>query len=236
MWQANIETTRTRYALDVNQASTTLTPIGRNLLRNVTFRQSTNPPLPDYWGLHHAAAVTFKDLHSHYGVDASATPPLPGVDVLKIANSEDDFRYVILMPTKIESALPGGDYTYSVYVKADRDAVIGVTKAWAVGQEVTKKVSTDWRRYTFTFKERDGAGSLQPVMYFPKKATYFVAAPQLEEGAMATPFDARYDNETHQAALGLAAQKLKSWVRSKLEPETKSREPIRTFQSTVEYD
>ena len=47
MWQANIETTRTRYALDVNQASTTLTPIGRNLLRNVTFRQSTNPPLPD---------------------------------------------------------------------------------------------------------------------------------------------------------------------------------------------
>lgn len=236
VWQASIESTRARYDFDVDQTTTSVTPLGRNLLRNATLRQSTNPPLPDYWDLHHAATLKFKDLHSQYGLDETVTPPFPGVGVLKIVNSEDDFRYVILMPTKIQSALPGGDYTYSVYVKADRNAAITTTKAWAVGPEITKKVSTDWRRYTFTFKERGGASSLQPVIYFPKKGTYFVAAPQLEEGATATPFDAIYGGGKPQTVLGSATQKLKAWVHSTLEHEANRKEPIGAFQSLIEYD
>jgi hypothetical protein len=158
------------------------------------------------------------------------------VDVLKIVNSKADFRYDILMPTKIESSLPGGDYTFSVYVKADRPAAIGVTKAWAVGKEVTKNVSTEWQRYTFTFNEPNGAGSLQPVMYFPKKGTYLVAAPQLEEGTIATPFDAQYGGGIHQSSLGLVKQKVKTWVRSNLVPEPGNRELALKFQAMTEYD
>lgn len=236
VWQDNIDSTQPRYTFDVNQASTNLTPVGRNLLRNATFQLRTNPLLPDYWDLHHAAALRFRDLYGHYGVDVNATGPFPGVDVLKIVNSEEDFRYVVLMPKKIESSLPGGNYTFSVYVKADREAVISFTKAWAVGEEVTKRISTNWQRYTFTFKERDGAGSLQPVMYFPKKATYFVAAPQLEEGTKATPFDTVDGGGSRQTKLGLAIQKLKAWVSSKLEPEPNGGKPIKKFQSMVEYD
>ena len=235
VWHGNIESTRARYEFDVNSATTSLSLEGRNLLRNATFQQTTNPPLPDYWDLHHAAAVTFKDLHSHYGVDTSVSGPLPGVGVLKIVNSEVNFPYLILSPTNIKAVLPGGDYTYSVYVKADRDAVIAVSKD-ETGQAVAKKVSTDWRRYTFTFKAQEGASGLLPHMYFPKKATYFVAAPQLEEGANATPFDARYDNGSTQTALGWATQKLKSWVRSKIEPEAKNKEPISALRSSAEYD
>jgi len=236
VWQGNIESTQSRYVFNVNQASTNLTPVGRNLLRNATFKLRTNPLLPDYWDLHHAAALEFKDLYSHYGVDVNATPPLQGVDVLKIVNSEADFRYDILMPTKIESSLPGGDYTFSVYVKADRPAAISVAKAWAVGKEVTKNVSTDWQRYTFTFNEPNGAASLQPVMFFPKKGTYFVAAPQLEEGTRATPFDAHYGGGIHQSSLGLIKQKVKTWVRSNLVPDPGNREIARKFQAMTEYD
>lgn len=239
VWQASIESTQQRYEFDVKPVTASEFPAGRNLLRNATFLQSTSPPLPDYWDLHHAAAVTFKDLHSHYGIDSSVTGPLPGVGVLKIVNSEDDFRYVILMPTRIDADLPGGDYTYTVYVKADRDAVIHVTKAWAVGPEVTKKITTDWLRYTFKFSDREGARNLQPVMYFPKKGTYFVAAPQLEEGAIATPFDALYGGKAHQTTLGRATQKLKAWIRSSIEPEANgvmSTQSNPAIQSTVEYD
>lgn len=235
VWQGNIESTRARYVFEVNSATTSVSHIGRNLLRNATFQQTTNPPLPDYWDINHAAALAFRDLHGHYGVDTDVSGPFPGVGVLKLVNSAADFPYLILSPTNIEADLPGGDYTYSVYVKADRDAVIGVSSGEAA-QAVTQKVSTDWRRYTFTFKAQDGARGLQPLMYFPKKATYFVAAPQLEEGAKATLFDAHYDNGSTQTALGREAQKLKTWIHSKIEAETKRAVPIAPFQSMTEYD
>ena len=236
VWRDNIETTQSRYVFDVNQASTSLTPVGRNLLKNATFQQRTNSLLPDYWDLHHAAAVTFKDLHKHYGVDLSITPPFPGVDVLKIVNSEANFRFVILMPTNIQSSLPGGDYTFSVYVKADQDAVISFTQAWGVGKEVTKRISTEWKRYTFTAQERDEAAHLQPVMYFPKKGTYFVAAPQLEEGLVATLFDGEYGGAKHQSSRGSATVKPKTRERASLEPELNGEELVKKFQLMVEYD
>lgn len=233
-WQNTIESTLKRYEIDVNPATTRLLPQDRNLLRNATFRQSTNPPLPDYWDLHHAAALTFKDLHRHYGIDTKTPAPLPGVGVLRIVNSADDFRYVILMPSRIVADIPGGDYTYSVYVKADRDAVINVSRAWAVGREVTRKVSTEWQRYAFTFKVGGGSGNLQPVMYFPNKATYFIAAPQLEEGATASPFEGRY--QSMKSTSSNVMQKLRALANFKMENAVSSGPPVRTFQSTIEYD
>lgn len=233
-WQNTIESTQKRYEIDVNPATTRLLPQDRNLLRNATFRQSTNPPLPDYWDLHHAAALTFKDLHRHYGIDTQTPAPLPGVGVLRIVNSADDFRYVILMPSRIVADLPNGDYTYSVYVKADRDAVINVSQAWGVGREVARKVSTEWQRYAFTFKVSGGAGNLQPVMYFPKKATYFIAAPLLEEGATASPFEGRYHSVRSPSSNVM--QKLRALANFKMENAVSSGPPARAFQSSVEYD
>ena len=235
VWQHNIKSTQKRYEFAVTLTTTSLSPIGRNLLRNATFQQSTNPPLPDYWDLNHTAAVTFKDLYSHYGIDASATGPLAGVRVLKIVNSEANFPYVIVSPTKTEAELPGGDYTYSVYVRADRDTDIGVSKAEA-GQEVTKKISTEWRRYSFTFKTREGASSLQPHMYFWKKGTYFVAAPQLEEGAIATPFDAWYGSDIPQQSPIKALVKNVTSADLQTESTVKGEKPTRSLTSMLEYD
>lgn len=235
VWQRNIKSTQSRYEFDVNSTTTSQSPAGRNLLRNATFRQSTNPPLPDYWDLNHAAAVTFKELYRQYGIDASEIGPFRGVSVLKIVNSEDNFPYVMLSPTHLQVDLPGGDYTYSVFVKADRNSVIGVAKSES-GQVVTKKITTEWRRYSFTFNERDGVRSLQPYMYFLKKGTYFVAAPQLEEGTKATPFDTWYGNGAPPSTFSLATQKLKTWVHSKLESENKIKEPTSALRSEFEYN
>lgn len=235
VWQNDIISTQSRYDIDVSPTTGRPWLKGRNLLRNAAFRQSTNPPLPDYWDLHHAAALEFKDLHTQYGLDTTIPPPIEGVDVLKIVNSEDNFRYVILMPTKIEGDLAAGGYTYSVYLRADRPALISLTKAWASGKEVTKEVGTRWQRYVFTFEHQGGTQGLQPVMYLPKKASYFIAAPQLEKGSIATPFDSGHTTAEEQS-FGQAAEKLSALIKSSTRNLMHVERAGKAFQSSMEYD
>lgn len=236
VWQNAITSPQSRYEIAISPKTGRLWLDGRNLFRNATFQQATNPPLPDYWDLHHAAALKFKDLHQQYGLDAKVPPPIDGAGVLKIVNSEDDFRYAILMPSKIGADLARGDYTYSVYLRADRPAMVGVTKAWATGKELTSKVGTQWQRYVFTFSSEGGKDSLQPVMYFPKKAAYFIAAPQLEKGSVATPFDGSANTPRARSEFQRVADKLGELVKASTRNPTKDRRPGEAFQSRTEYD
>lgn len=236
VWQRNIVSTQSRYDFDISASTGQPWISGRNLLRNTAFRQITNPPLPDYWDLHHAAALKFKGLHTQYGLDTKISPPIEGVGVLKIVNSENDFRHTILMPKKVEGGLSSGDYTYSVYIKADRPASVQVTKGWATGKEMSREVGTQWQRYTFTFRHLEEAGSLQPVMYFPKKATYFIAAPQLEKGSIATPFDGSHIVSKGRTEFRRAAEKISGLVKSSTRNLTHENRPAKAFESKMEYD
>lgn len=236
VWQQSLQTTETRYEFDIGSSAPGQIMAGRNLLANATFLQRTNPPLPDYWDLHHAAALTFKDLYRHYGLDDSVIGPVSGASVLKITNSEDNFPYVILMPKKIDINLPGGDYTFSVYIKADRNTIVSFSKSWAVSQKETITVNTQWQRYTFTFQNKSGARDLQPILYFPKKATYYVTAPQLEEGSTVSPFEARKGNGSLQTAHSSGAQSMKAWTHTVMEHSSKNIKEIKTIQLATEYD
>ncbi len=173
-----------------------------NLLRNSTFQRQTNKGFPDYWDLHHVAAVTFKDLYDQYGMDETAPSPVADAKVLKITNPEHDFPYLMLWAARFDSPLPGGEYTFSVYLRADRKgAVCAVTNDGDAGQSVPYRLSTDWKRFSVTFKT-DGPGmNIQPVLFFKSKGSYYVAAPQLEKGASASPFQSETNAESRETAI-----------------------------------
>jgi len=164
-------------------------PGGVNLLRNSTFQKQTNKGLPDYWDLHHAAAMTFKNLYDQYGIDETTASPVAGAKVLKVVNSEAGFLHLMLWPTSFDSPLPPGEYTFSVYLRADRyGAEYTVYKTRGNSQVFTDHLTKEWKRYSATFHTTKADPDLQPALYFRSKAAYYLAAPQLERGAVATPF------------------------------------------------
>lgn len=196
VWEGAVVTNAPRYDFQIEKATGQLLQISPNLLRNVTFQQCSNPSIPDYWDLHHAAALKFRNLHTQYYVDHNVPPPVGGTDVLRIQNSEEDFRHLMLIPRKLFMDLPGGDYTFSVYIKADRpETEISVAPGWATGKAITRKLSTEWERHSFTFKlSRSETSTLQPILRFPQKGTYLIAAAQLERGTEPSVFQPAYED------------------------------------------
>lgn len=194
VWEGTIKSAANKYEFDINRPHDV--PITPNLLRNAAFRQRTNPPIPDFWDLHHVAALTFKNLHDQYGVDESIDSPVAGTRVLKITNSEDNFSHLMLMPRKQFARLAAGYHTFSVYLKSDGGGTeFRVTPAFGSGDPTVHRLSPTWRRYSVTFRFSGSASdSLQPVLSFPQKGTYYVAAPQLERGKMPSPFQEAYDD------------------------------------------
>lgn len=190
VWQGVIDSQREKYAFHVVPTAIPIPVAGRNLLRNASFRERTNPPLPDYWDLDHVAALTFRNLHEQFGVDESIASPVPGTSVLKVVNSENNFPYTRVVPRNLFAKLPEGPYTFSVYLRSNRDgARLNVRFTWADGPTVVRALSNEWKRYTMTIRVTSAdAERLQPVLTFPEKGTYYIAAPQLESGAAATAF------------------------------------------------
>jgi hypothetical protein len=161
-----------------------------NLLRNASFLQSTNRPIPDYWDLHHAAATRFKDLHRQYFISAKVASPVAGTRTLVVRNSEEGFYHAALLPHNLPGKLPEGAYTFSVYAKTSSpQADLVFHQSWGGRLLAKKRLSKSWQRYAVSFEvtERDG-NPPQPMLYFPSKATYHLAAPQLEQRSSATAF------------------------------------------------
>ena len=162
-----------------------------NLLLNSSFNLATNHTIPDYWGLHHAAALQFRDLYSQYGLVDTPQGPVSGARVLKITNSDTGFPYLYLLSRVPQTRLPSGEYVFSVYVMADRpgNAVDLAPSLEHLDQKSSATVTTEWHRYSaeFHFDEHDGA-PLSPMLAFPNRGTYWISAPQLEFGGSLTSY------------------------------------------------
>jgi hypothetical protein len=166
--------------------------LSENLLPNSSFKLTTNQTTPDYWDLHHAAALRFRNLHAQYNLVESSAGPVFGARVLRITNSESDFPFVYLLSKSPDSKLPAGNYLFSVYAKADRAGNV-LQLAPSLGrmdqQRISVTVSIDWRRYTARFRIDDpDKGEISPVIAFPSQGTYWVSAPQLEFGSRLTDY------------------------------------------------
>jgi hypothetical protein len=165
--------------------------IAENLLRNSSFQLAANRTTPDYWDLHHAAAFQFRDLYTQYNLVDALQPPVPGVRVLKITNSDSGFPYLYLLSDRLETTAAAGSYVFSVYVRADRPgSVVQLAPAWELmDQRISKTVTTEWQRYSAEFRiDASGTTWLSPLLALPSRGTYWIAAPQLESGSRLTPY------------------------------------------------
>lgn len=196
VWEGAIGTAASKYEFDVTRPPSSVARVSPNLLRNASFRQCTNPEIPDFWDLHHVAALTIKDLHDSYGVVIGKEPPVSGARVLKIVNPEERFNHLALMSRRQSARLAEGYYTFSVYLKTDRaGSVFKVTPAFGRGKPTVHRVTSSWKRYSATFYYSGSKSDLlQPILYFPEKGTYHIAAPQLERGNAATSFQPATDD------------------------------------------
>ena len=165
--------------------------LAHNLLLNSSFSIATNLVTPDDWDLHHAAALEFKDLYNQYNIDDSEPGPITGARVLKITNSERGFFYLYLLSRLPDKKLPVGDYIFSVYVKSDRVGnLLSLSPSLDhMDLQTTQRITTDWRRYSAKYRIDDsGKLQLSPMLVLPDFGTYWISAPQLESGDVATPY------------------------------------------------
>jgi hypothetical protein len=214
IWEHVVREPRPRYQFETSSGVAALRPGNPNLLRNSSFQQQTNALLPDYWDLHHSAALTFDNLHAQYGIDDTTPSPVAGTKVLKVTNSDSHFPHLNVMPRRIHSPLSNSAYTFSVYLKAEREGMeYKVVRAWADTESVTYKLTTEWRRYSTTFTGvRGNASPIQPIMYFPAQGTYYVSAPQLEKGDAATAFHPSLEDELPTAPRNSSREQLKHFL------------------------
>lgn len=197
VWEGSIRTIENKYEFDLASTIVTTKPVTPNLLRNASFRQCTNPGIPDFWDLHHVAALAVEKLHDTYGVDDGISSPEMGTRVLKMVNVEDNFSHFTLMPRRHFARLAEGYYTFSVYLKSDKAGTeFRVSPAFGRGNPKAHRLTTTWERYSTTFLVSGSVlDTLQPILSFPKKGIYYVAAPQLERGKIATPFQQAIDDD-----------------------------------------
>jgi Glycosyl hydrolases family 2, TIM barrel domain len=179
-----------------------------NLLLNSSFNLSTNQTTPDYWDLHHAAALRFRDLYSQYNLVDDTPAPVTGARVLRVTNSETGFPFVYLLSKQPYAKLPAGDYVFSVYAKADHPGALMELAPTLdrMDQKMGRSLATQWQRYSAEFRvDNPDKVPLSPLLVFPSHGTYWISAPQLESGHVATP----YAVATEDAGLGVqtAAQR-----------------------------
>ncbi|WDN88258.1 hypothetical protein BuS5_01226 [Desulfosarcina sp. BuS5] len=229
VWENAIISNAGRYDFSIKRTISLLPKISPNLLRNASFRQRTNPPIPDYWDLHHAAATKIKNLHTHYEVDESLKSPVVGTYVLKIHNTEEDFRHTMLIPCRLFADLSEGYYTFSAYIKSDRNGTeLRVAPGWAIGKEIIRKLSTKWKRYSFTFNlPASGKNTLQPILRFPKKGAYFIAAAQLERGTSSSMFQPSYEDTRTETV------KIPTGVRVVLHKNVRAQKRVPGFTNSI---
>jgi len=177
-----------------------------NLLCNGSFALCTNPRLPDFWGPRNDPIVFKHWSFDLYGIDPQVASPVTGTRVLRLTNPPEE--QWIVNPNQRHDIVylayaiyawpynfsPDGQYTFSVYLKADREKTpVNLYYSLYKGPVTNFEAGTSWRQFTFT-------GPIKPGMY--KQFGFFIALPdhgtkvwmaalQLEEGTAATAFKDR---------------------------------------------
>ena len=170
-----------------------------NLLRNTSFRQCTARKAPDYWGCgHYSGTVSGVWWKGEYFRVVDEPSPVPGTKVLRTrAGTPTWAAWHTLQCWR--------KYTFSAYMRSDVDAypvelVMGDMSKHNPSKVV--QVGREWQRYSVTGKPVKGCwfGSHWDILtpgIKPRLArgkpkveapTLWIAAPQLEFGDAATPY------------------------------------------------
>ena len=164
-----------------------------NLLRNSTFSICTNPGIPDWWGIPCGIPFNRKDWTTgkYYGVDDAVVSPVAGTRALRMVTVDER---VYLFSSNYLRTAPGGTYTISVYMRTDGAELpvqFGLS-LWRIPGRAA--VTRNWARYTVT---GELTRALQAVVMLKQPGTLWIAAPQIELGAEATPYKAAHIDGIH---------------------------------------
>jgi hypothetical protein len=166
-----------------------------NLLANASFLPSiADPRLPDYWGLWGDAVWCIEPWSSDYFRIDDVPGPFPGARVVTVFHP-DSKRFVPLPPNRRLSMfvltganldLPRGDYTFSIYAKADRpNTTVHIHHPASDSPLATARVGRSWQRIAATSSN----AQLLPAIQVPEPGSrVWFSAPQLEVGRTATAF------------------------------------------------
>ncbi len=167
-----------------------------NAVLNASFEQCTLDGLPDYWGVPAWGLVEpevivnyYKEWCNRYNSDTSTA--YHGKRSLRIVNSEDKkakLSYSLwscFLREKKDTT-----YTLSAYMKSDTPGMKILMRGFGLGGgkklEKTVSLTTDWKRYEYTFTTLSSNG---PVFFIPfSKGTFWIDAVQVEAGEKATSF------------------------------------------------
>lgn len=166
-----------------------------NLLSNASFLPSiANPKLPDFWGLWGDAGWCIEPWTFDFFGIVDEPGPFPPARVLRVHHppqggfvpNPPNQRLAMYVLTGSKLDLPEGDYTFSIYAKADRpNTAVHIHHPASERPLATARVGTKWQRIAAT-----GTGfPLLPAIHIPDPGSVvWLSAPQLEPGKKATAF------------------------------------------------
>lgn len=112
--------------------------------------------------------------------------------MVEITNAENEngmgFYHLNFYPYQKVDVRPSGYYTFSFYLKADREAEFRVAKTTNLDTIKTFTSTTEWVRYDATSYWDGAKVYVAPGLWFPRKGTFYIAAPQLEQGDQVSPY------------------------------------------------
>lgn len=166
-----------------------------NLLSNSSFLPSiANPKLPDYWGLWGDAVWCIEPWTLDFFSIVDDPGPFPPARVLRVHHPRSgsfvptppnkQLAMYVLTGSNLE--LPKGDYTFSIYAKADRpNTAVHIHHPASALPLAIARVGPKWQRITAT----GTAASLLPAIHIPDPGSIvWLSAPQLEPGGKATGY------------------------------------------------
>lgn len=154
-----------------------------NLLYNSSFEKTTSPGTPDGW---------HRDLHippfgkNIWGIDESTA--FDGKNSLRIGLKG---KYLASM-NRFSRLTVGQIYTFSVYMKSDKDdanAVIKLSGIKMPGKKKSVKIGKEWKRYSATGKAKSVFATCQ-IELDSDNAAIWIDAAQLVEGEKPLPYKA----------------------------------------------
>gem|GEM_PF-2211097 len=180
-----------------------------NLLRNSSF-EVVNNDLPDYWGSAHWGMLylpwrnQMDEFRRRWRLDRGEAFDGNNSFRIETPGNKPDINYGLGLYSCWPLLRKGAVYTFSVYLKSDRDALpVQIGSRLAKSEPDRVEVGKEWSRHSVSFT--CGQPMVEQMRIQPLAAgTLWVDAAQLEEGAQVTPY-VRHGSELPAASDGKPA-------------------------------
>ncbi len=163
-----------------------------NYLINAAFDHYDKTKVPFWWSPLEFPQTRFKNWKTEYfAVDEREKSPVPEAKALKIKYPDETGKPITVITNCIPAVIPSGTYTFSVYLKADKDNFDVEYYDYSLNKKKKFNVSRKWKRFTYSSnrnKRKKFLNHFNCWLSLKQPGTLWMCAPQFEAGTKATPF------------------------------------------------